>query len=169
MNVSSYINPKARKGKKSGIHGRGLFAAKPIRKNEIVAIKGGHILSRDQLKKKRKIVGDSYIQIDDDFFLAPLTKEEHDTVMMFINHSCGPNVGVKGQITYVAMHDIKPGEELTLDYAMIDDDDFTMTCGCNKPNCRKTISGRDWKRKELQKKYGEYFATFILNKIRHRK
>ena len=169
MNVSSYISPKARKGKKSGIHGRGLFAIKPIRKGEIVAIKGGHVLSREQFKKKRKIVGDSYIQIDDDFFLAPLTKEEHDTVMMFLNHSCDPNVGVKGQITYVAMRDIKPGEELTLDYAMIDDDDFAMICGCNKPNCRKTVTGRDWKRKELQKKYGEYFATFILNKIRHRK
>jgi SET domain-containing protein len=169
MNVSSYIIPKARKGKKSGIHGRGLFALKPISKNEIVAIKGGHILSREQLKKKRKIVGDSYIQIDDDFFLAPLTKEEHDSVMMFLNHSCDPNVGVKGQITYVAMRDIKPGEELTLDYAMIDDDDFTMECGCSKPNCRKIVTGKDWMKKDLQKKYGDYFATFILNKIRHRK
>jgi uncharacterized protein len=71
MMTSSYITPKARKGRKSGIHGRGLFAIKPIRKGEIVAIKGGHIVSRDQLKKYRKIIGDSYIQIDDDFFLAP--------------------------------------------------------------------------------------------------
>jgi SET domain-containing protein len=166
MNVSSYITPKAKKGKKSGIHGRGLFALKPIVKDEIVAIKGGHILSRADLKKKRKIVGDSYIQIDDDFFLAPLTKEEHDTVMMFLNHSCEPNVGVKGQITYVAMRNVKPGEELTLDYAMIDDDDFTMDCKCGKSNCRQVVTGKDWQKKELQKRYGEYFATFILAKIR---
>jgi SET domain-containing protein len=169
MSVASYINPKARKGKKSGIHGRGLFAIKPIRKNEIVAIKGGHILSREQLKKKRKIVGDSYIQIDDDFFLAPLTKEEHDGVMMFLNHSCDPNVGVKGQITYVAMRDIQSGEELTLDYAMIDDDNFEMKCECGKSNCRKTVTGKDWKKKDLQKKYGGFFATFIHNKIHPRK
>jgi SET domain-containing protein len=168
MSVASYINPKARKGKKSGIHGRGLFAIKPIRKNEVVAIKGGHILSREELKKKRKIVGDSYIQIDDDFFLAPLTKEEHDRVMMFLNHSCDPNVGVKGQITYVAMRDIQPGEELTLDYAMIDDDVFEMECECGKSNCRKTITGKDWKKKDLQKKYGDFFATFIQRKIHPR-
>ncbi|HSE43222.1 MAG TPA: SET domain-containing protein-lysine N-methyltransferase [Acidobacteriota bacterium] len=169
MTVSSYINPKAKKGKKSGIHGRGLFALKPIEKDEIVAIKGGHILSRVDLKKKRKIVGDSYIQIDDDFFLAPLTKEEHDKVMMFLNHSCEPNVGVKGQITYVAMRDIKPGEELTLDYAMIDDDDFSMECKCGKADCRNVVTGKDWQKKNLQKKYGNYFTTFILNKIRRRR
>jgi SET domain-containing protein len=135
--TSSYITPKARKGRKSGIHGRGLFATKPIRKDEIVAIKGGHIVTRDQLKKYRKIIGDSYIQIDDDFFLAPLSKKERDLVMMFITHSCEPNVGVKGQITYVAMRNIMPGEELTLDYAMIDDDDFEMQCECGKSNCRE--------------------------------
>jgi uncharacterized protein len=165
--TSSYITPKARKGRKSGIHGRGLFAMKPIRKDEIVAIKGGHIVTRDQLKKYRKIIGDSYIQIDDDFFLAPLRKEEHDRVMMFINHSCDPNVGVKGQITYVAMRNIKPGEELTLDYAMIDDDDFEMQCACGKSNCRGVVSGKDWKSKKLQKKYGNYFASFILQKQRY--
>lgn len=167
MMTSSYITPKARKGRKSGIHGRGLFAIKPIRKDEIVAIKGGHIVTRDQLKKFRKIIGDSYIQIDDDFFLAPLSKKEHDRVMMFINHSCEPNVGVKGQITYVAMRNIERGEELTLDYAMIDDDDFEMQCGCGKSNCRGVISGKDWKLKKLQKKYRNYFASFILKKQRY--
>jgi uncharacterized protein len=165
--VSSYITPKARKGRKSGIHGRGLFASRPIRKDEIVAIKGGHIVTRDQLKKYRKIIGDSYIQIDDEFFLAPLNEKEHDRVMMFLNHSCEPNVGVKGQITYVAMRNIKTGEELTLDYAMIDDDDFEMQCACGKPNCRGIITGKDWKLKNLQKKYGNYFASFILHKLRN--
>ena len=164
--VSSYINPKAKKGKKSGIHGRGLFAVKQIRKGEIVAIKGGHIVTREQLKKHRRIIGDSYIQLEDDFFLAPLNPKEHDSVMMFLNHSCDPNVGVRGQITYVAMRDIDAGEELTLDYAMIDDDDASMECGCGKINCRKKVTGKDWQRKDLQKKYGNYFAKFILDKIK---
>ncbi len=168
MLISSYISPKTKKGKASRIHGRGLFANEPIRKNEIVAIKGGHIITRDQLRKRSKTIGDSYIQIDDDFFLAPISKREHDRVMMFLNHSCDPNVGVKGQITYVAMRNIKTGEELTLDYAMIDDDDFEMSCHCGKPNCRRVVTGKDWKLKSLQKKYGKYFATFILNKQKRR-
>lgn len=86
--------------------------------------------------------------------------------MMFINHSCEPNVGVSGQIMYVAMRRIKPGEELTLDYAMIDDAFFRMKCQCGSKNCRGVITGKDWKRKDLQKKYGEHFAWFILQKIR---
>jgi hypothetical protein len=43
--VSSYITPKARKGVASGIEGRGLEALAPIGAGEIVAIKGGHIVT----------------------------------------------------------------------------------------------------------------------------
>ena len=132
---------------------------------KLLRLRADILLPEINLKKYRKIIGDSYIQIDDDFFLAPLSKKEHDLVMMFINHSCEPNVGVKGQITYVAMRNITPGEELTLDYAMIDDDDFEMQCECGKPNCRRVVSGKDWKLKKLQKKYGNYFASFILHKL----
>ena len=40
MLVSSYISPKAVKGRPSAIQGRGLVAVAPISKDEIVAIKG---------------------------------------------------------------------------------------------------------------------------------
>lgn len=89
--------------------------------------------------------------------------------MMFLNHSCDPNVGVSGQIMYVAMRNIKPKEELTLDYAMIDDAPIQMKCGCGTRNCRGVVTGRDWKRKDLQRKYGDYFAWFILQKIKKSK
>jgi len=42
-------------------------------------------------------------------------------VMLFINHSCEPNVGFAGNVVLVAMRDIEAGEELTTDYAMFDD------------------------------------------------
>jgi SET domain-containing protein len=58
-------------------------------------------------------------QNTDDLFLAPVTAAEFESVMMFLNHSCEPNVGVQGQIVFVAMRDIAAGEELTLDYATI--------------------------------------------------
>lgn len=166
MLISSYISPKAARGKKSNIEGRGLFAVKLIKKGEIVAIKGGHIINKDRLRKFKKIIGDSEIQLSDEFFLAPLQKKERDRVMMFLNHSCDPNVGVSGQIMYVAMRDIRPKEELTLDYAMIDDASFRMRCCCGTKNCRGIITGRDWKRKDLQHKYGDYFAWFLLQKIK---
>ncbi|MGH9776516.1 MAG: SET domain-containing protein [Candidatus Acidiferrales bacterium] len=166
MLASSYISPKARKGRKSGIAGRGLFAVHPIRKGEIVAIKGGHIIDRKSLRRRIRSIGDSYIQIDDNFFLAPLEKREYGGVMMFLNHSCDPNVGVRGEITFVAMRSIAPGEELTVDYATIDDDSFRMKCRCGSANCRGIVTGKDWMRSELQKKYGSYFSAFLLEKIR---
>ena len=49
MLVSSYITPKARKGLPSAIEGRGLVAVAPITKDEIVAIKGGHIVDTPTL------------------------------------------------------------------------------------------------------------------------
>jgi len=48
--------------------------------------------------------------------------------MIFSNHSCEPNIGVQGQIVYVAMRDIAPGEELTHDWAMTDDDENEHQC-----------------------------------------
>ena len=44
MLASSYITPKAIKGHPSGIHGHGRVAVTPISKDEIAAIKGGHIV-----------------------------------------------------------------------------------------------------------------------------
>ena len=165
MNTTTYISPKAKKGAKSKIEGRGLFAVKPIKKGEVVAIKSGHIIDWKTLKKHGKLIGASYLQIDDNFVLAPLTKSEVEKVMMFLNHSCNPNVGVRGEITFVAMRNIKAGEELTIDYAMIDDDNYRMKCNCGTKNCRKIVTGKDWERKDLQRKYGRYFASFLREKI----
>jgi hypothetical protein len=48
--VSSYITQKARKGVASGIEGRGLAALAPIGAGEIVAIKGGHVVTAAALQ-----------------------------------------------------------------------------------------------------------------------
>lgn len=111
-------------------------------------------------------ISDADLQISDDFFLAPVTVDEFDDVMMFLNHSCEPNVGVQGQIVFVAMRDIAAGEELALDYATVDNDSGQMTCACGAERCRKIITGQDWRKPELQQKYGNYFAWHLLQKIR---
>src|SRR5580698_2582417 len=49
--VSSYITAKARKGVASAIAGRGLVAEAPIARDEIVAIKGGHIVDAATLDR----------------------------------------------------------------------------------------------------------------------
>jgi len=64
-----------------------------------------------------------------------------------------------GNIVLVAMREISPGEDLTTDYTIFDGLDGEMDCRRHSASCRGKISGRDWQRPELQRKYGDYFST----------
>src|SRR6185436_7939309 len=161
----SYISPNAAV-RQSPIQGRGLFAAEPIRNGEIVCIKGGHIFDRQTLDSIREALGPAEIQIAADLFIGPLSEDEREGSMIFSNHSCDPNIGVKGQIVFVAMRDIEPGEELTHDWATTDDDTYEIECRCNAPNCRKVITGQDWQSPELQQKYRGFMSSYLEKKIR---
>lgn len=165
MLVSSYITPKARKGVASDIEGRGLIAVARIAAGELVAIKGGHIVTTDTLRSLPEHLQNSDVQIADGFHLVALEEAEYEPVMLFINHSCDPNVGFAGNIVLVAIRDISPDEELTTDYALFDDYDGTMECHCGTPPCRGTINGRDWQRPDLQRKYGSYFSSYLLRRM----
>src|SRR5262245_64712589 len=121
MLFASYRSPKT-DIRPSAIGGRGLFAAAPIRRGEVVSVKGGHLLDRAGMAEHGGAVGDAELQVTDDLFLAPVGEAEFEAVMMFLNHSYEPNVGVQAQIVLVAMRDEAPGAVLTLDYATIDHD-----------------------------------------------
>jgi hypothetical protein len=123
--VSSYISPKAVKGQPSGIAGRGLIAVAPVAKDEIVAIKGGHLVDAATLDALPERLRNSDVQVADGFHLVALDEAEYEPVMLFINHSCEPNVGFAGNIVLVAMRDVAAGEELTTDYAL-----FAATGSC---------------------------------------
>jgi len=165
MLVSSYISPKARKGSPSTIEGRGLVAVAPIARDELVAIKGGHIVDTATLRSLPERLANSDVQIADGFHLVALEDAEYEPVMLFINHSCEANVGFAGNIVLVAMRDIAAGEELTTDYALFDDYDSEMRCRCGTPSCRGTIGGRDWQRPELQRRYGPYFSWYLQRRL----
>jgi len=164
----SYRSPKT-EVRESKIHGRGLFATADIANDEIVAVKGGHIVDRKTLREKiTALLGPVEIQIDYGLFIAPVTDEERELSMLYSNHSCDPNLGIRGEITFVAMRDILAGEELTHDWAMTDDDDYSVECNCGAPNCRKILTGKDWQRPDLQKRYAGYFSAYLARKIARR-
>ena len=163
--VLSYRSPKTEVGP-SPIQGLGLFASEPIAAGEIVAVKGGHILGKQVWTELEKELGAAEIQIAEDLFIAPVTRADRDGSMLYTNHSCAPNIGIQGQIVFVAMRDIVAGEELTHDWATNDDLDYALTCNCGAPECRGTITGRDWMRPELQEKYRGWFCWFLERKIR---
>jgi SET domain-containing protein len=58
--------------------------------------------------------------------MSPATKREREGGMMHLNHSCEPNLGLQGQVVYLALRDIEADEELTFDYAMNDDEPDEM-------------------------------------------
>jgi SET domain-containing protein len=161
----SYLSPKT-VVKGSAIHGKGLFAKEAIQKGEVVAIKGGYIFAGKELQGIAERLGPAEIQIGEDLFIGPVSQEEREGGMIFSNHSCDPNIGVQGQIVFVAMRDIAAGEELTHDWATTDDDSYEMACNCGAANCRKVITGRDWRRKDLQEKYRGYMSWYLLEKIK---
>lgn len=167
MKVASYLSQKAKRVPESRIEGNGLICVESIKKDEIIAIKGGHIIDLKTFEEQfESIVGMSILQIDDNFVIGPLEKDEIPDTVIYLNHSCDPNAGLRGEITFIAMRDINPGEEIVTDYAMIqNNDDEPMQCNCGTENCRKIITGKDWRDKTLQQKYGKYFSVFLQQKF----
>ena len=163
--MSSWFNPKTEK-RESTIQGRGLFAREAISSGEIVAVKGGSILDTSTFAQIRSEVSPAEIQIEEDLFIAPRTAAELEDNILCLNHSCRPNVGVRGQITFVAMRDIAAESELTIDYAMIDGDaSERMDCACGAAECRRVISGGDWQLPELQRRYAGFFSRYLADRI----
>jgi hypothetical protein len=59
-----------------------------------------------------------------------------------INHSCEPNCFMRisyGHILFLALRDIHPGEEITLDYVQTYHSD-SKRCRCGAKTCRGTIN-----------------------------
>ena len=151
--------------RQSLIHGKGLFAKQAIAAGEIVAVKGGHVLTQQEWIALEPQLGSAEIQISEELFIAPTKEEQREGSMLYTNHSCDPNVAIQGQIVFVAMRDIVSGEELTHDWATTDDLDYVMECNCGSSNCRRTVTGKDWMKPELQEKYKGWFCWFIQRKI----
>jgi hypothetical protein len=166
--AGSYLSPRTAV-KPSPIHGRGLFATRPIRRGEVVAIKGGTVMDRAALRRVKGRVAWSYIQIGDGIYIGATSARQVRANKLYLNHSCEPNVGLRGEITFVAMREVAAGEELTYDWAMEEHAASSVTrCRCGRPGCRRVLTGRDWRRSDLQRRYRGYFSAYLAAKIRAR-
>jgi hypothetical protein len=77
------------------------------------ASRGGYVFDRRRLAELQADLGPAEMQIAADLFIGPVRVEERDGGMIFSNHSCEPNIGVQGQIVFVAIRDVAAGEELS--------------------------------------------------------
>lgn len=141
--------------------GRGVYATRDIGPGEVIAVWGGEVVSEDQLPKApehRRLA----IQIDEAMYLISAREGPAD----WINHSCTPNAGMRGQISLVAMRLIREGEEICYDYAMTDGSSYDeFVCACGTAHCRGYVSGGDWQRPELVARYGDFFSTYLQARI----
>lgn len=110
--------------------GTGVFAARQFRKGQLIGeIRGQIIHGLDDVT--------SYcIELDETRSLEP------DAPFRFLNHSCEPNAevfswdepGEKDVVYLQALRTIRPGEELTIDYAW--HADAAIRCQCGAGECR---------------------------------
>lgn len=159
----SHLSPKleARPFPEKG--GWGVFARMPIKKGELLVLWGGRILEEAELDPTMPNFTQRVIQIEEHFYL--LTPEQPEPADR-INHSCNPNAGFTGQIGLVAMRDITSGEEVCLDYAMCDGTPYDeFICSCGSKYCRGNITGEDWKRPDLRKRYAGYYMPYLQRRI----
>lgn len=147
--------------RESPIHGRGVFTTEFIHAGERLILAGGIIYSSNDWKTgKVRLDPDKYNegQIDEDLFLAtPIEDMDY-----YFNHSCDPNMWGGA-----ARRDSHPGEEVTTDYALcIFSESYCLEpCWCCTFLCRRRITGNDWKRPDLQRRYGGHFPPFIERRI----
>jgi len=146
--------------------GKGLFAKEFLSKGELIINwePGPGILMSTEEAFRHETAGNRYtLQIDHNLHLVSIIIiEECD----YINHSCDPNCGLKNAYQIIAMRDIHEGEEVCFDYAMSEAvEHFFLHCECGSKQCRKIVTGNDWRIKDLQIRYGKHFSPYILKKI----
>lgn len=145
--------------------GLAVFAQRPIARGELLVVFGGAIIHADQLRVSSHSIRRLALQIDDDLFMVSSIEGSAD----WVNHSCDPNAGLRGQVSLVSLRDINIGEEICYDYAMSDGspyDEFDCVCGSAK--CRGRVTGDDWKIQELWDRYGDHFSPYLHNRRKNR-
>lgn len=136
--------------KRSGVHGKGVFAARAIKKGErIIEYTGERITWPEALSRHPHDPSDPnhtfYFHLTDE---VVIDAKHGGNSARWINHACSPNCEadeVDERVYITALRNIKPGEELFYDYGLIIDATYTAKlkkeyeCRCGTKACRGTM------------------------------
>lgn len=141
---------------KSKIAGKGIFTKEVIKKGEFVCRLKGKKFHWKYNEKTDRELGANWFGLGKDIWVDPAFPLSH------INHSCGPNLGMKGKIMFYALRDIQPGEELTFDYAISEEENsWRMRCHCGSKKCRGYMTAIQELPKKVFYEYLPYIPTYF--------
>lgn len=142
----------------SKIAGKGVMAGENIKKGELIRYVKGKIKLFVPKNEKDSQVGPNWIGIGKNKWIDP------DYPHQYLNHSCEPNSGIKGKVAMMATKNIKEGEEITVDYSIIEGDEmWQMPCNCGSKKCRKIIKSIQYLPQKTFKKYLPFIPTYFKN------
>ena len=136
--------------KRSGVHGKGVFAVQPIAAGETIIEYVGEVISWEEAQRRHPhdLCDPNhtfYFHIDGDHVIDALFD---GNASKWINHACDPNCESDerdGRIFIQAVRDIAAGEELNYDYGLVLDERYTAklkaeyACHCGAADCRGTM------------------------------
>jgi SET domain-containing protein len=131
--------------RRSGVHGKGVFAVQDIAEGEVVIEYTGEVISWQEAQDRHPHDP-----------AQPNHAKFGGNSARWINHSCDPNCFADeqdGRIFITALRNIRAGEELNYDYGLIIEERYTpklkaeYPCWCGSENCRGTLLApkRGWR------------------------
>ena len=136
--------------RRSGVHGKGVFALQDLAEGETLIEYVGEVISWDEAQDRHPHDPKDpnhtfYFHVNEDRVIDALFGGNSSR---WINHSCNPNCEAdedNNRIFIKAIRNIKAGEELNYDYGLIIDEPYTKKlkaeypCWCGAKNCRGTL------------------------------
>ncbi len=136
--------------RRSGVHGKGVFALQDIAEGEIIMEYTGEIISMKEAEARHPHNPDDpnhtfYFHINDE---RVIDGHLRGNSAKWINHSCDGNCAAEeegGRVFIRALRNIAAGEELSYDYGLIIDLPYTkklkaeFPCWCGTAKCRGTL------------------------------
>ena len=136
--------------RRSGVHGKGVFALQDIAEGETLIEYVGEVISWDEAQDRHPHDPNDpnhtfYFHVNEDRVIDALFGGNSSR---WINHSCNPNCEAdedNDRIFIKAIRNIQAGEELNYDYGLIIDEPYTKKlkaeypCWCGANNCRGTL------------------------------
>ena len=136
--------------RKSGVHGKGVFAVQPIRKGEAFIEYIGEVIGWPEALRRHPHDPDQpdhtfYFHLDDERVIDGLVG---GNASRWINHACAPNCEAEddtGRVWLKALRHIRVGEELFFDYGLVIEERYTpalkkrFECRCGAKTCRGTM------------------------------